>query len=112
MMLMFDTGITHKSHPSFPLVKVETLDDLDDHDSHGICCAGIICGSLEVYNVNGVANANLMIWKACDYVKEIPLNPWLQQLEDIASYCAHDDVHVDVVDVDVFLVALSNPINA
>ena len=68
MILMFDTGITHKSHPSFPLVKVETLDDLDDLDGHGTCCAGITCGSLEVYNVNGVANANLMIWKACDYI--------------------------------------------
>ena len=46
----------------------------------------------------GVApNANLVTWKAYDYAKEIPLDPWLQQLEAMASYCARDDVHVDVV---------------
>ena len=99
---MFDTGITRESHPSFPLLKVETIDDLD---GHGTCCAGIACGSLQVYNVDGVPvkcrgvapNANLVTWKAYDYAKEIPLDPWLQQLEAMASYCARDDVHVDVV---------------
>ena len=58
-----------------------------------------------VYNVDGVPvkchgvalNAKLMIWKAYDYAKEIPPNPWLQQLEAMASYCASDDVHVNVV---------------
>ena len=105
-LLMFDTGITHKSHPSFPrLVKVEALADLADLDGHGTCCAGIACGSLQVYNVDGVPvkcrgvapNANLMIWKAFDYAKKIHLDPWLKALEDMASYCARDDVHVDVV---------------
>ena len=108
-LLMFDTGITHESHPSFPrLVKVETLADLADLadlDGHGTCCASIACGSLQVYNVDGVPvkccgvapNANLMIWKVFDYAEKIPLNPWLKALEDMASYCARDDVHVDVV---------------
>ena len=101
-LLMFDTGITRESHPSFPLVKVEALDDLD---GHGTCCAGIACGSLHVYNVDGVLvkcrgvapNANLVTWKAYDYAKEIPFKPWLEALEAMASYCARDDVHVDVV---------------
>ena len=32
-----------------------------------------------------------------DYAEKIPLDPWLKALEDMASYYARDDVHVDVV---------------
>ena len=124
-LLMFDNGIT-RSHPSFDsLIFREIVGTYDDLDNHGTCCAGIACGNETVFcgdlsghgrfytgnacncvnatdhlqvKFRGVApHANLVIWKAYDYVKKIPFDPWLQQLKDMASYCAHDDVHVDVV---------------
>ena len=102
-LLMFDTGITHEPHPSFAQVKIQTFGNCDDLDGHGTCCAGIACGNeLSVANVHslpvtcrGVApNANLVIWKAYDYAKEIPIEPWLQRLEDMALNCDGVDVVV------------------
>ena len=81
----------------------------DNLDGHVTCCAGIACGNLHISKVDGLPvkccgvapNANLMIWKAYDYAQKIPIDTpidtWLKRLEDMASYCAHDDVHVDVV---------------
>ena len=103
-LLMFDTGITHKPHPSFIYRKIERfgLANCDDLDGHGTCCAGIACGNLHISRVDslpvkcrGVApNANLVIWKAYDYAKEVPIEPWLQQLEDMALNCVGVDVVV------------------
>ena len=53
-LLMFDTGITREFHPSVAPAKIETFGNCNDLDGHGTCCAGIACGSLQVYNVDGV----------------------------------------------------------
>ena len=101
-LLMFDTGIIHEPHPSFAQAiyrKIETLGlpDCDDRDGHGTCCAGIACGNELKLSVKcrGVApNANLVIWKGYEYVKIIPIDPWLQQLERMALNCVGVDVVV------------------
>ena len=106
-LLMFDTGIRHESHPSFtpdltldPELdrKIEThgFPNCDDRDGHGTCCAGIACGNeLKPVKCRGVApKANLVIWKGYEYVKEIPIDPWLLQLECMASNCDGVDVVV------------------
>ena len=109
-LLIFDTGIRHESHPSFtpdPEIyrKIEMFGfpNCDDLDGHGTCCAGIACGNeLSVPYVHGLPvicrgvapNANLVIWKGYEYVKIIPINPWLQQLECMALNCVGVDVVV------------------
>ena len=103
-LLMFDTGIRHESHPSFTPdpeiyreIEMFGLSNCDDRDGHGTCCAGIACGNELKLSVKcrGVApNANLVIWKGYECVKEIPIDPWLQQLECMASNCVGIDVVV------------------
>ena len=103
-LLMFDTGIRLESHPSFtpdPEIgrEIETrgFPNWDDRDGHGTCCAGIACGNELKLSIKcrGVApNANLVIWKGYEYVKKIPIDPWLQQLECMASNCVGVDVVV------------------
>ena len=103
-LLMFDTGIIHDPHPSFTLdpeiyreIEMFGLSNCDDLDGHGTCCAGIACGNELKLSVKcrGVApNANLVIWKGYEYVKMIPIDPWLQQLEYMASNCVGVDVVV------------------
>ena len=107
-LLMFDTGIRYELHPSFtPNPEIRKIEksgfpncdflNCDDRDGHGTCCAGIACGNELKLSVKcrGVApNANLVIWKGYECVKEIPIDPWLQQLECMASNCVGIDVVV------------------
>ena len=107
-LLIFDTGIMQDPHPSFAsLIEDEKLnmcglDNCNDLDGHGTFCAGIACGSLQEYDEDGVSvrccgvapNANLVIWKGYKYADKIPIEPWLQQLEVMASNCDGVDVVV------------------
>lgn len=48
------------------------------------------------------------IWKGYDYADKIPINTWLQQLEDMTSDCGD----VDVVIISRACMALRNPLIA
>ena len=103
-LLIFDTGIRHESHPSFTPdpeiyrgIEMFGLSNCDDLDGHGTCCAGIACGNELKLSIKcrGVAPyTNLVIWKGYEYVKMIPIHPWLQQLERMALECVGVDVVV------------------